>query len=1121
MGDRSSLRWALLPLLISAGSILVGAAGRPQDRAQRPEAQKPAASRMEDREESAELGRLGAELRRLRSAGDLAGAAQVFARMFRLETASDPDGAYKIGPLPLRSRILTEAIAAKDLASAPGLSPVFFSPEEERNPAAATWTPSLGSPVIFVAAELWAAGRPRDIGLRRSPDGGRSWDETVVLGDGRPWSRPAVQQITTEAVGLVFVREWDSADGDIFFARLSEDLAADAEFPIALGRGDERNPSLATDFGAFPSPYLYIVYAEHDGLSRTVKFRVSPDLGVSWSRPVTIAAAMRTDPFEIETSLAYDPERNALLAAFTWPRGPSAGIAVAASRNFGASWSRPVFVTPRDGGPCDAPRIASRQGQAVVVYEQATAGGGFDIGLASSSDSGRRWTTGGSLAAAAAAERFPDIRAAEGPAGPRLVASFVEDGTKVRVQSREAAGLGAWTTDLTVETGGPILSGAVAVVPRPAADGSRRAGVVWAGGTPDADVVFGSADLLSLAELVVTPGDRMVGFTAGTTTFEVSKTGEGPVEWTAAVTSGQEWLTIASGGSGTDAGTIVADFQENPGVAARVGSIQVTAADVSVPSVTVTVTQAGAPGLEVTPAEGLVSTGPRGGPFVPAFIDYTLRNTSGEHLSWTASEGRTWLRLSQTSGGLDPGASIVVTLSLTSAADSLNEGTYNTTVTFTNRTSGFGNTSRPVHLTVTGPAGSLAVSPTGGLASEGFAGGPFSPSALTYTLHNPGSTSIDWTAAATEPWTSLSETAGALGPGASVTVTVSINEAAASLAVGSYGDTVTFTNTTSGTGSATRPVTLTVLAPPGSLAVSPAEGLDSAGPEGGPFVPVSRAYTLQNTGGSRLSWTASKSQPWTSLSAASGTLDPGETAMVTVSITAAAEALPIGDYGDAVSFHNATTGRGDTTRPVTLTIRPGPALSVSPLNRDVPFTAGTTTFSVANAGAGTMAWTATVVSGSDWLSIQSGASGTNAGTITAAFQANRTSAARMGTIRVTAPGAAGSPRDVTVSQAKGSFLLTLSGQRLVERAWIIEREFGRLTVAIDNPASVPVETFIVYRRAAGGGESIIQQIDGAAVTGSPLIVNDAFLEPGIAYTYRVEAVDAFGARLAVSNEITI
>ncbi|MDO9262802.1 MAG: BACON domain-containing carbohydrate-binding protein, partial [Desulfosalsimonadaceae bacterium] len=103
--------------------------------------------------------------------------------------------------------------------------------------------------------------------------------------------------------------------------------------------------------------------------------------------------------------------------------------------------------------------------------------------------------------------------------------------------------------------------------------------------------------------------------------------------------------------------------------------------------------------------------------------------------------------------------------------------------------------------------------------------------------------------------------------------------------------------------------------------------------------------------------------------------------------------------------------------------QPSPApsnliLSVSPTNRNVAKEAGTTTFEVSNTGTGTMPWTAEVTSGSSWLSITSGSSGTDAGTITCEFLANETITARTGTIRVTAAGATGSPMDVTVVQAE-------------------------------------------------------------------------------------------------------
>ena len=92
-------------------------------------------------------------------------------------------------------------------------------------------------------------------------------------------------------------------------------------------------------------------------------------------------------------------------------------------------------------------------------------------------------------------------------------------------------------------------------------------------------------------------------------------------------------------------------------------------------------------------------------------------------------------------------------------------------------------------------------------------------------------------------------------------------------------------------------------------------------------------------------------------------------------------------------------------------------LVISPTSRDVAKDAGTTTFSVSNTGTVTMSWTAAVTSSSSWLTITTGASGTDTGTINCSFSANTSTSARTATIRVTATGATGSPVDVTVTQA--------------------------------------------------------------------------------------------------------
>ena len=92
-------------------------------------------------------------------------------------------------------------------------------------------------------------------------------------------------------------------------------------------------------------------------------------------------------------------------------------------------------------------------------------------------------------------------------------------------------------------------------------------------------------------------------------------------------------------------------------------------------------------------------------------------------------------------------------------------------------------------------------------------------------------------------------------------------------------------------------------------------------------------------------------------------------------------------------------------------------LVISPTSQNVTKDGGTTTFSVSNTGTGTMPWTAAVTSASTWLTITSGTSGTDSGTINCSFTANTSTSARTATIRVTATGAMGSPKDVTVTQA--------------------------------------------------------------------------------------------------------
>ena len=124
---------------------------------------------------------------------------------------------------------------------------------------------------------------------------------------------------------------------------------------------------------------------------------------------------------------------------------------------------------------------------------------------------------------------------------------------------------------------------------------------------------------------------------------------------------------------------------------------------------------------------------------------------------------------------------------------------------------------------------------------------------------------------------------------------------------------------------------------PDDLRVFPLTSLDSQGDLGGPFTPNAQSYTLTNSGSAPLAWTATKTQPWLTLGGAtSGTLAPGASAEVVVTINAAAAALGLGEISDTVTFHNSVGG-ANLLRHVNLAVNP-PRFHFEPLDSDPGWT---------------------------------------------------------------------------------------------------------------------------------------------------------------------------------------
>ena len=270
----------------------------------------------------------------------------------------------------------------------------------------------------------------------------------------------------------------------------------------------------------------------------------------------------------------------------------------------------------------------------------------------------------------------------------------------------------------------------------------------------------------------------------------------------------------------------------------------------------------------------------------------------------------------------------------------------------------------------------------------------------TFSVSNTGTETMLWTAAVTSGGSWLSITSGASGSN-SGTITCKF--------IGGTSTTArTGTIRVTATGAAGSPQDVTVTQAGRTqpvLSVSPVSQ-DVAKDT------VTATFGISNTGTGTMSWTAAVTLggSWLAISGTSGT----DTGTITCSFTANTSSS-----ARTATIRVIAVGATDTPQDVTVTQAGStqPVLSVSPVSLDVVKGAGTATFSVSNTGTGTMPWIAQMTSGSSWLRIQSGASGSDAGTITCAFDANAGTSARTGIILVTAVGATGSPKDVTVTQA--------------------------------------------------------------------------------------------------------
>ena len=90
-----------------------------------------------------------------------------------------------------------------------------------------------------------------------------------------------------------------------------------------------------------------------------------------------------------------------------------------------------------------------------------------------------------------------------------------------------------------------------------------------------------------------------------------------------------------------------------------------------------------------------------------------------------------------------------------------------------------------------------------------------------------------------------------------------------------------------------------------------------------------------------------------------------------------------------------------------------------------------------------------------------------------------------------------------------------------EKAWIITRNFIRITTNVDNPASIPVDRYVVQRKMGAGAFLSIREITAGEITGGTFTMVDESVEWHNVYTYRVLAMDSNGLVVGATMEKTI
>jgi hypothetical protein len=580
------------------------------------------------------------------------------------------------------------------------------------------------------------------------------------------------------------------------------------------------------------------------------------------------------------------------------------------------------------------------------------------------------------------------------------------------------------------------------------------------------------------------------GKDAAATSFTVKNTGGGTLSYSVADNASWLSVSVASGTATTETDTIGVSFSSaslNAGT--YTGAITVSASGATSQTVSVTLTVADAAAIAVS-TNSIAASVEKGKD--AAATSFTVRNAGAGTLTYVVAEGAKWLALSP-ANGTSTGESDTIGLTFSTAA--LKTGSYTTDVMVFG--AGVPSQTVTVGVTVITPVPALGVSTTS--LSAAVEKGK-DATATSFTVRNSGGGTLSYTVADDQSWLNVSPASGT-STGESDTVGVSFSTA--SLNAGTYTGAITVSG--SGVPSQTVSVSLTVNDQAPALDLSTAS-LSAAVEKGKDAAATS--FTVRNAGGGTLSYAVADNQSWLGVSPASGT-STGESDTIGVSFSTAS--LNAGSYTAAITVSG--NGVPSQTVSVSLTVNdqaPAITLSTSSLSAVVEKgkDAAATSFTVRNAGGGTLSYT--VADNQSWLGV-SPASGTSTGesdTVGVSFSTASLNAGSY-TAAITVSGSGVPSQTVSVS-------LTVNDQ-----APALTLSTSSLSTVGQKGKNAPSTSFTV-RNTGGGTLSYSVASDASWLAVGPASGTATTETDSISVSYATAGLDAgsYGATIVVSGSGT-